>query len=469
MSIKRKQQKEEVLTRKKIINKKADEKTESNSINSTPSSKDSAEKQIDSNINSKDVSDKSVVKESAIKNDNVTNVIMESHHNDFDDGSAGTFSMLEFDDILNAVKSQMKTDIRNSENDEEDKNSFDSLIEEDFKTFPMNFSLDFSSEEEDEDILFIKSPQKDHSKVKVQIDDSFKIEQQDDGFMKLPTKSCAIKIEFEEPVRSNNDQLTLDHVNNSIKTKVDCVQNDIWLNSRGIKFLGKHNDTEQNVNDDEAKQIVASGEMNKNKENDNLIAETGDQINEDLKKHSNDAAEQESILDKHRKHWGNKIEGMDSMLVASLQAFSLDLRTSTESLASNIRIVYEDWRSKYENETDVPLESMDNGNFLSSRKSSPKLNEDVSQQQGMAIIFRNLRKAEVHLKTMEQAALTMVKVLHENNDEIKDETEVSTKIGLQRTKSFKWNDLKTAAKNQSRPEKWLNHKLTTQCSSDSDD
>lgn len=157
---------------------------------------------------------------------------------------------------------------------------------------------------------------------------------------------------------------------------------------------------------------------------------------------------------------------MDSMLVASLQAFSLDLRTSTESLASNIRIVYEDWRSKYENETDVPLESMDNGNFLSSRKSSPKLNEDVSQQQGMAIIFRNLRKAEVHLKTMEQAALTMVKVLHENNDEIKDETEESTKIGLQRTKSFKWNDLKTAAKNQSRPEKWLNHKLTSQCSSD---
>lgn len=219
--------------------------------------------------------------------------------------------------------------------------------------------------------------------------------------------------------------------------KSNNEENILWSNSRGIKFTVGDEETEHNrtfVLKDKENQDTA-----KKTENNHLTLPLRDE---------NLAVSALKTPDKHRKHWGTSIKGMDSMLIPSLQAFSLELRTTTENAANRIRVLYEDWQLKFEGLEPSAIKTPK----AVFPKASPKLDSKGGEQQGIAVVFRNLRKMEVKLKTIEQAAQAMVKALEEHNH-IKD-CEFK-KTGVQRAKSFKWKELRNTAR-QTRSKVYVN-------------
>ncbi|XP_047132152.1 uncharacterized protein LOC101240441 isoform X1 [Hydra vulgaris] len=170
--------------------------------------------------------------------------------------------------------------------------------------------------------------------------------------------------------------------------------------------------------------------------------------------------------EKTRKHWGINVEGIDNIVVSSLQAFSNELRATTEIVANNIRSLYEDWRLKNEGETIT-----DELQSLILKKTS-KNSDTNAKQVGIAAVFGNLRKIDIKLKTIELATRAMFQQLEEEkSSEKKVEKEVSKmKSSISRSKSFKWRELKKNVRNKSSSQPWSDEKCseTHNSSSDSD-
>lgn len=151
-----------------------------------------------------------------------------------------------------------------------------------------------------------------------------------------------------------------------------------------------------------------------------------------------------STPERNRKMWGNSIDGMDTMLIPSLQAFSLELRTLSETVTSNLTSLYSSFHRKYEG----PDLSLSDNSRRAFTPTSPKLAENGGDQQGVAIVFRNLRKIEGQMKTIEQTTLSMLKVLEEKpfteGNVFFGKNETSDKVGFSdATKSVSWSELKT--------------------------
>eukprot|EP00111_Clytia_hemisphaerica_P018310 TCONS_00054188-protein len=203
---------------------------------------------------------------------------------------------------------------------------------------------------------------------------------------------------------SKNNDLSSDH-----DTSKDTSEEKTWANSRGIKFKGSNKDTKKLNNT-----FTIQGGLSESNATDEKKSKSSEMSSEVIDE-SLECVPMETNpnMPHERKHWTNSLKGMDDLVVASLKAFSIELRSSSESVASNIKVLYERWRSLHEGADDEDGKEMTPNNVSSGAlsKITPRAsppNEDVGIQQNIAFIFRNLRKIEVKLKTMEQATLTMV-------------------------------------------------------------
>lgn len=140
-----------------------------------------------------------------------------------------------------------------------------------------------------------------------------------------------------------------------------------------------------------------------------------------------------------RRQWGVTDKPVEDLMLSSIHAFSVELRLASESVLSKVKTLY-DGSEETKESTSSRTES-DN-----KQESESAIPDWRSSHAEIAGIFRNLRKVELRLRTMEQA-LSMMCVA------AKKEPEQERKLSLVETSNLvsgqKWREFKLKARRNS--------------------
>lgn len=140
-----------------------------------------------------------------------------------------------------------------------------------------------------------------------------------------------------------------------------------------------------------------------------------------------------------RRQWGVTDKPVEDLMLSSIHAFSVELRLASESVLSKVKTLYDG--SEELNETARSRTDSD------SKEESPSAIPDwKSSHAEIAGIFRNLRKVELRLRTMEQALSIMCAAAQK-------EPKQQRKLSMTETSSLvsgqKWREFKLKARRNS--------------------
>ncbi|XP_078349659.1 uncharacterized protein LOC144634544 isoform X2 [Oculina patagonica] len=163
-----------------------------------------------------------------------------------------------------------------------------------------------------------------------------------------------------------------------------------------------------------------------------------------------------------RRQWGVTDKPVEDLMLSSIHAFSVELRLASESVLSKVKSLYDG--SEELNGTTRSRTDSD-----SKQESQSALPDWKSSHAEIAGIFRNLRKVELRLRTMEQALSIMcVAAQKEPKNSFQDR-----KLSMVETSSLasgqKWRELKIRARRNSWAVEHRNQFPVPPAESDEDD
>jgi len=142
-----------------------------------------------------------------------------------------------------------------------------------------------------------------------------------------------------------------------------------------------------------------------------------------------------------RRQWGVTDKPVEDLMLSSIHAFSVELRLASESVLSKVKTLY-DGSEEELNGTG----SRSRNNSDTKQESQSAIPDWKSSHAEIAGIFRNLRKVELRLRTMEQALSIMcVAAQREPNQERKLSMVETSSLGS----GQKWREFKMRARRNS--------------------
>jgi len=142
-----------------------------------------------------------------------------------------------------------------------------------------------------------------------------------------------------------------------------------------------------------------------------------------------------------RRQWGVTDKPVEDLMLSSIHAFSVELRLASESVLSKVKTLY-DGSEEELNGTG----SRSRNNSDTKQESQSAIPDWKSSHAEIAGIFRNLRKVELRLRTMEQALSIMcVAAQREPNQERKVSMVETSSLGS----GQKWREFKMRARRNS--------------------